>query len=116
MKTELRNRVALEAACARLQLKAPHEGTHRMYSGTHTGLGVELPGWKYPVVVQPETGEIKFDNFSGTWGKMTELDKLVQGYTLEAAKPAAAMQGYSCSEEELADGSIQLTMVNYAEG
>ena len=26
------------------------EGTHKLYSTTHSGLGINLPEWRYPVV------------------------------------------------------------------
>ena len=32
-------------------------GQHAIYSGTYEGIGVVLPGWNYPVIINPETGK-----------------------------------------------------------
>jgi hypothetical protein len=38
--------VAVTAACQRLNLAAPVQGTVRLFSGEATGLIVRLPGWQ----------------------------------------------------------------------
>ena len=50
IKTEVRVETAVQSACSRLQLPCATRGTFELYSSTETGLGVELPHWKYPVV------------------------------------------------------------------
>ena len=50
IKTQVRDPAALMTACARLGLAAPTEGTAELYSGKASGLLVNLPGWRYPVV------------------------------------------------------------------
>ncbi len=113
VRTEIRDRSALVNACARLNLEAPVEGTHQLYSGKAVGMGVKLPRWKYPVVANLKTGEVKFDNYEGHWGDESELDKLVQRYTVEAATAAASLQGYGVVEQLADNGEIKLEMTQY---
>ena len=110
IKTEIRDAVALAAACSRLGLKAPVHGTARLYASQATGQIVELRGWTYPVVIDVEQRQVSFDNYSGAWGDPKELDKLLQSYAVEKSKLEARKQGHSVTEETLADGSIKLTI------
>ena len=68
IKTEIRDEQAVRSACVRLKLAAPETKTIRLFSATATGLCVELPGWRYPVVCNLLTGQIQFDNYNGHWG------------------------------------------------
>ena len=110
IQTLVRDPVAVAAACQRLGLPQPVQGRFRLFSGEVAGLGVELPGWRYPVVCQTETGEVKFDNFEGRWGEQRHLDAFLQGYAVEKAKLEARRRGHSVIEQPLADGSIKLTV------
>ena len=67
----MRDPAALAAACDRLHLAAPTPGTAHLYAGEATGLLVRLPGWTYPVVIDPQTGEVRYDNFEGRWKEQT---------------------------------------------
>jgi hypothetical protein len=53
IQTKIHDPAAIAAACQRLNLAAPVQGTVRLYSGEATGLIVRLPGWQYPAVVEP---------------------------------------------------------------
>ena len=108
--TQIRDPVAVRAACERLQLPPPTEGKFRLYASAAHGLGVQLPGWRYPVVCNSATGEVKFDNFNGHWGAQRELDRFMQAYAVEKAKIEARRRGHSVTEQPLADGSIKLTV------
>jgi len=110
IQTQVRDPVAVAAACQRLDLPQPVQGRYRLFSGEVAGLGVQLPGWRYPVVCQTETGEVKFDNFEGRWGEQQHLDAFLQGYAVEKAKLEARRRGHSVIEQPLADGSIRLTV------
>ena len=59
--------VAVAAACQRLNLAAPVQGTVQLYSGEATGLIVQLPGWEYPAVIDTLTGTVRYDNYGGAW-------------------------------------------------
>ena len=110
IQTQIRDPAAVRAACERLQLPQPTEGKFRLYASSATGLGIQLPGWRYPVVCNTATGEVKFDNFGGRWGAQGELDRLTQSYAVEKAKIEARRQGHSVVEQPLVDGSIKLTI------
>src|SRR5712691_9961973 len=110
IETEVRDAAAVEAACQRLGLPQPVSGTTRLFSGELAGLAVQLPGWRYPVVCQLESGQLKYDDFSGIWGDRRELDRFLQSYAVEKARIEARRQGHMVTEHSLADGSIKLTV------
>ena len=108
IKTEVRDNIAVLAACARLGLPRPVQGTVRLFSGQVQGVTVQLPDWTYPVVADLATGQLKFDNFGGRWGKQEHLDRFLQAYAVEKAKLEARRKGYSVTEKKLPNGSIKL--------
>jgi hypothetical protein len=108
--TELRDPVAVAAACRRLTLPEPVLGTARLYAGEAAGLLVRLPGWTYPAVIDPRTGLVNFDHYEGRWGDPLQLDRLLQAYAIEKARLEARKQGHSVTEQALPDGSIKLTI------
>ena len=110
IQTQIRDAAAVAAACQRLGLPPPAERTVRLFSGQATGLTVELPGWNYPVVCDLPSGNLKFDNYQGSWGKQCELDKFLQAYACERAKIEARKKGYSVTEQALPSGEIKLTI------
>lgn len=110
IRTEVRDVGALRQAAARLSLPAPQYGKVRLFSAEQEGWAVPLPGWQYPVVFDVGSGAAHFDNYEGRWGEQRQLDQLLQGYAVEKAKLEARKQGYSVSEQSLADGSIKLTV------
>ena len=67
IETKVRVRAAIHAACRRLGLPAPTEGTFKFYSDHASGLGVRLPGWRYPAVCDTRTGQIHTDTYGGRW-------------------------------------------------
>ena len=110
IQTQVRDAAAVAAACQRLGLPPATERTVRLFSGSASGLAVELPGWNYPVVCELASGSLKFDNYSGAWGSQQELDRFLQAYACEKAKLEARRQGHSVTEQALPDGSIKLTI------
>ncbi|MEQ8788670.1 MAG: DUF1257 domain-containing protein [Pirellulaceae bacterium] len=109
IKTEVRDAAAVRSAAVRLRLPSPREGLHRLYSGDVAGLAVELPQWRYPVICNTATGELRYDNFGGRWGEQKHLDAFLQAYAVERAKAECRRKGHSVTEQQLADGSIKLT-------
>jgi len=71
---------------------------------------VQLPDWKYPAVCQLDTGQIQYDNYAGRWGEQQHLDVFLQAYAVEVAKAEARRKGHLCTERQLADGSVKLTV------
>ena len=115
IKTEIRDEAAVQSACSRLHLPRAKRGTFELYSTTETGLGIELPQWKYPVVATSDesgrlTGQIRFDNYEGRWGSQEFLDQFLQTYAVEKAKIEARKKGHSVVEQRLDNGSIKLTV------
>ena len=110
IEAEVRDRLAVEAACRRVGLGPPTEGTAHLFSGEASGLLVQLPDWRYPVVCDTSSGRLQYDNFGGRWGAQEELDQLMQAYAVEMAKLQARRQGHGVTEQELADGSIRVSI------
>jgi Protein of unknown function (DUF1257) len=108
--TEVRDPSAVAAACRRLGLPEPVQGTTTLFEGQATGLLVKLPGWLYPVVCDTATGTVRFDNYGQQWGKQEHLDRLLQMYAVEKARIEAHRRGHQVVEQSLADGSIKLTI------
>lgn len=67
IQTKVQDRIAMEAACRRLQWPEPIFGIAELYSGSLKGWQVQLPGWQYPVVLDLSSGDVHFDKFSGKW-------------------------------------------------
>ena len=110
IETEIRDREALTVACRRLGLPEPVTGTARLFSGEASGLIVHLPGWRYPLIVNPEAGRVSYDNYGGHWGSQQELDRVLQAYAVEKTKVEARKAGHGVVEQRLSDGSIKLTI------
>ena len=110
IQTEVRDAVAIRAACQRLQLDSPVFGEAKLFSGSKTGWQVKLPDWRYPVVCDVNTGKIDFDNYGGHWGDQQQLDRFMQSYAVEKAKIEARKKGHSVTEQELEDGSIKVVV------
>ncbi len=110
IKTEVRDAEAVKAACRRLGLQEPVQGTATLFEGEAIGLLVKLPEWLYPAVVEPETGQVRYDNYGGQWGDQKHLDAFLQAYAIEKAKIEARKKGHSVYEQALPDGSVKLTI------
>jgi len=110
IKSEVRDATAVRAACQRLGLPKPVEGTHRLFTSSATGLAVQLPKWRYPAVCDLSTGQVAYDNFKGHWGESRQLDAFLQAYAVERAKAEARRKGHQITEARMSDGSIKLTI------
>jgi hypothetical protein len=110
IKTQVRDAVAIAAACTRLKLAEPQFGVTRLFSAKAAGFAVRLPGWQYPVVCDTATGTLHYDNFEGHWGAPSELDRFLQTYAVEKTKIEARKRGHNVTEHALSDGSIKLTV------
>ncbi len=110
IQTQVRSSAAVRAGCSRLGLKEPVEGEVKLFSETVSGLAVQLRDWRYPVVFNVATGQSKFDNYEGRWGKQERLDEFLQAYAIELTKIEARRKGFSVIEQPLVDGSVKLTL------
>src|SRR4051794_5094113 len=95
IQTRVNDPAAVAAACRRLGLAVPIQGTARLYSGEATGLLVQLPDWQYPIVIDTASGSIQFDNYGGSWGNQDQLHKFLQIYAVERASSEARQKGYA---------------------
>ncbi len=112
IESKLHDPAAVAAACQRLGLAAPVQGTAQLFSGEATGLLVQLPGWQYPAVIDTLTGTVRFDNYNGALGEQAQLDRLLQAYAVEKTKIEARRQGHSVWEQTQQDGSIKLQILD----
>ena len=111
IKTEVRDAEAVKAACKRLGLDEPFHAKAKFYMGDEvTGWCIKLPGWLYLAVADLTTGQVKFDNYEGSWGDQKHLDAFVQAYAVEKATIEAKKRGHTVYEQPLADGSIKLVI------
>ena len=110
IKTEVRDGIAVQAACQRLGLDAPVLGTVTLFATEATGLLVRLPEWIYPVVFDTRSGQVRFDNYGGRWGEQVQLDRFLQAYAVEKATLEARRKGHTVTEQTLDNGSIKLTV------
>ena len=108
-KTAFHSIDAIEEAARRVGATIVGRNNHRLYSDTISGLGIQLPGWKYPVVVR-ENGEIAFDNYGGRWGDIEQLNEFSQQYAVAAIEQEAANQGYSYEVVGQENGEIHITV------
>ena len=70
---------------------------------------MRLPDWDYPVVANLASGELAYDNMNGYWGDRKELDRFLQAYAVEKCRIEARRRA-SVTEQQLADGSIKVTV------
>ena len=110
IQTEIRDPVAIQAACQRLNLPEPVFGEVKLFTTSATGWAVRLPDWRYPVVCDVNTGKTAYDNYEGRWGDPKQLHRFQQSYAVEKAKIEARKKGHTVFEQPLNDGSIKLTI------
>ena len=110
VQTEVRDAAAVRAACQRLGLPVPVHGTTKLFSGEATGLAVELPDWRYPVVCDTGAGQLSYDNYNGRWGEQKHLDAFLQSYAIEKCRIESRKKGHTLTEQALRDGSVKLTV------
>lgn len=94
---------ALAAAVEKLGGRLLGNGTHQLFDGPRTGVGIVLPGWKYPIVVS-DGGYLAFDDYGGSWGKLSDLDALHAEYSWALTEIAAQNLGWQT--ERTADGVV----------
>lgn len=97
IKLEIRDIPVFVTTCNRLGYEVLGQGQYSLYDASHVGVGVHLPGWKFPVIVKND-GSVAYDDYHGKWGDVADLNKLKSYYGLEKAKLEARRQGYSVTE------------------
>jgi hypothetical protein len=111
IRTQVHDPAGVAAACRRLGLAEPVQGTAKLFSGEATGLVVQLPGWTYPAVFDTLSGQVHYDNYGGRWGAQAELDRFLQAYAVERVKLEARKRGHTVIEQPAAEGWIKLQVL-----
>jgi hypothetical protein len=83
IKTEVRDQTAVSAACRRLELPLPVQGTAQLFGDQASGLIVRLTGWTYRIVLDTQSGQVRYDNFNGAWGDQAQFERFLQIYAVE---------------------------------
>ena len=110
IKTQVKDAAAIRAGCNRLRLPTPIEGTHRLFGGEVIGLGVQLPDWKYVVVCDLPSGELKYDNYNGRWGEQKHLDRFLQIYAVEKSTHSQCTSCYDSCRLVTRGNSLQFRL------
>ena len=118
-------------AAQRLGFEVQEKGEVRLYDGTVArGIVVSLPGWKYPIVIDPDCewtdvledgsevvrkGKVYSDNYNGSWGQQSYMDEFRQIYGVEKAEFEAEQAGYTWNEDivlhpETGEEEIEVTI------
>jgi hypothetical protein len=108
--TQVRDPVAIGAACRRMTIPEPTFGTARLFNAEATGWRVQFPDWRYPAVCDTALGVIHYDNFQGRWGDPRHLDNFLQSYAIEKARLEARRAGHTVIEQHLDGGFVKLTI------
>lgn len=108
IKTEVRDRAAVEAACRRLGLEQPTDRKVWQRGGEVAAIGIKPSGWWHSVTAVLSTGQLQFD--SDYRGEQKGLDAFLQIYAIEAAKIEARKKGHVVTEQQLSDGSVKLVI------
>ena len=111
LQTKIQYASAVRSACDRLRLRQPFSGTHRFFSGEVTGLAVQLPRWKYPVVCEVTTGQVYYENYGGRWGEKNRLHQFLQACIVEQFHLQARRLGCLAAEHYWPGGLIELRIM-----
>lgn len=107
IQTEIRDPLAIRAACGRLALPEPVFGETQLFSSLAVGWAVQLPEWRYPVVCDVATAKIAFDNFGGRW--VRSGSSTISSRRMPWKKPnGKPLAGHTAIEQALPDGSIRV--------
>ena len=86
VKTKITDIEILKEVLNRLGLPYEEKNSVKLFVGVKTakrGVVVQLPGWRYPILIDIANGKIYYDNYNGKWGSYEELEKLLNEYALE---------------------------------
>lgn len=90
---KFKNREAAIKAAESMGCQILGEGAHRLFSSSHTGLGIKFPGWNYPIVIDAD-GKIFYDNYNGAWGKVASLENFQELYSVGVIEAECEQLGW----------------------
>ena len=95
IKGQIKNKPFFMDVCRAMGINIRSGNTHKLYSDSNVeGLGIDLPGWNYPVVIT-EDGSVVFDNYNGSWGDIKRLHDVMDDYNYKTVEDASLAQGHT---------------------
>lgn len=76
---KLTDKKAIEKTAKKIGGKILGNGIYQVYSKLIKGYGIQLPGWKYPIVVT-EKGNLYYDDGHGLWGDIKYIESFKNEY------------------------------------
>ena len=61
-----------------------------------------------------ESLSVRYDDFQGHWGNVSDLHKFLQRYAVEKTKIEGNRRGHTVTEQQLDNGSIRLQIAEVA--
>jgi hypothetical protein len=110
IQTECRNPEVVKAACRRLGLAEPSRDSAYFFGvGKVEGTKVRLEGWHHPLIIKDD-GQIVYDSDDTYVGPgMVRLHEFTNAYGVEFLKHEYGAA--NCTESVLADGTIQVEVI-----
>ena len=100
VKAEYTDMDAIHRAVEELGGQLLPDGAYRLYETTETGIGITLPGWRYPLVVRAD-GTLVYDDYHGAWGNVADLERLKTEYMISLAEINAGALGWQTTRDEI---------------
>ena len=114
----MRDKANLKRACEALKIpfqEGPH--TVQLFSGqtSQADFSVQLPNWRYRVGIDLKAGEVAFDNYGGSWGRIEELHRFAQEYACQCAENEESVQellnkGWTCERVKHKNGQVDIIL------
>jgi len=96
--TEITDLRIIKLTCGRLGIGYTERITVEFYDSRATGTAVYLKNWRYPIVIDQQTGQVSYDNFGGSWGNIRKLEEFKQTYVEVALEELLSLSGYHIAE------------------
>jgi hypothetical protein len=100
---------ALATACKTLNVSLTHGSVTFHDGAVHTGAVIQLPAWRYPIVVEG-ADRVFMDTYEGRWGDMAHFDRFKQAYTEQASIRSLARKGLRVLNRVQQDGHVHLVL------
>lgn len=116
-KTQLKNVAAIQRVCEKkgYSIKLGPQQVPLFGSQVQCDVSVKLPGWNYPVAINTETGDAKYDTYNGHWGDIKHFNDLQQEYAVavvEEQTQGLVAEGWVQEQQVQQNGDIQLILTH----
>ena len=113
IKGQIKNKSMFIDVCNALGVNMRSGNKHKLYSGEYNGMGITLPGWKYPVIID-DAGNIIFDNYGGSWGDIKHLHGTMDKYNYNVVEAESLGQGHTV--HDISDSEKMAMRIETSEG